>query len=183
MLKLTPRHNYTTQWTHSSPIRVDLCSLAIDVCEFAMQHCFKNVRVSKTIQVLIDVPAAREDGTVTLGFCTNVVSEGLIPGMVTITVNPNQTHEDFVNTLLHEMIHAQQILEGRLSASRIKNGENAVITLWNKRAFSTRVMEYANYPWEIEANYEANRLQDLMRPENAIVKAIAMMSDENEVAA
>lgn len=184
MLPIT--HNYTTQWTHPSNANVELCAAAIDVCEYAMKHMFKNVFKSKTIQVLIDTPVAQQDGTFPEGQCDNPCTEGVIPGILTITVNPSHSNvEDFKDTVLHELVHAEQIFEGRLSNSRIRHGENPVIRLWNKKAFSTRVMDYIDWPWEIEAREQAathlermnamadNSLQAQLNKDNSVIATIA----------
>lgn len=167
--------NYTTLWTHPTPAKIDLCSLAIEVCEFAMKNMFNHINSNKTIQVLLDLPSKIDtDGTTPLGCCTNNANEGVIPGIVTIHVSPYQKHEEFINTLFHELTHALQIFEGRLSSSRIRHGDNPTIRLWNKRAFSTRLIAYEEWPWEVEARYEADRMFDLMDTKQAIANAIVL---------
>lgn len=158
------------KWTHPSNPNVDMCALAIDLCSYAERHMFKEVYgKNKTVQVLIDVPSASLDGDVPMGTCDNPCLEGVIPGMLTITVNPHQPLASFVDTVFHEMAHAEQIFEGRLNNSRIRCGENPTVRLWNKKAFSTRLMPYLDWPWEVEARDVATKMAEQMASDNITV--------------
>ena len=63
------------------------------------------------------------------------------PREFTLEVYRNQTDEEILKTIAHELVHVRQYAVGDL---------NEEATLWQGRSVS-RDLEYHNHPWEIEA--------------------------------
>lgn len=149
---------YTHQDLWRTQVAPDPEKLAViaHCCEYAMQEMFSNIRKLKHVTVYVDMPQMQEDGSYPMGSCNNpVTADNVIPGSLDIVLNPNQSLADFTDTLLHELVHAAQIFEGRLGNSYIKCGAKP-LRMWKGKAFSTRLMDYYDWPWEVEARNRAS---------------------------
>ena len=63
------------------------------------------------------------------------------PREFTIDINRNQTQEEILKTIAHELVHVRQYAMGYL---------NEEATMWQGRSMP-RDIEYQDQPWEIEA--------------------------------
>jgi hypothetical protein len=70
--------------------------------------------------------------------------------VIYVSLNPSMNLEDISRTLFHEMVHAKQILEGRLILGNAKDP-----TTWNEKTYNE---EYEQLPWEIEAFQKENEM-------------------------
>lgn len=64
-------------------------------------------------------------------------------GVALITINRNLSKKQLIATLLHEMVHIKQILDGRLVI-----GEGSKPSTWEGKPYNT---SYKDLPWEQEA--------------------------------
>lgn len=70
--------------------------------------------------------------------------------VIYVSLNPSMNFEDVSRTLFHEMVHAKQILEGRLVLGNAKEP-----TTWDNKTYND---EYEHLPWEIEAFQKENEM-------------------------
>lgn len=61
-----------------------------------------------------------------------------------ILVDSKQSYDDFVSTILHEMVHVKQYIKGELKEAA------QFASIWKKKKYE-RDHEYHDRPWEIEA--------------------------------
>lgn len=172
-------HHHSIQWTHHTQRNAMIIAATIEICDYAIKHLMSSVLKPKTIQVLLDTPPASEDGTIPLGSCSSHCTDSMIPGLITIIVDPTQSFEDFTDTLFHEFCHAEQQFTGRLGTSRIRNGDNPTIKMWKGRAFSTRLIDYIDWPWEIEAREVAAKLTRDIGPLKQRVEQLVAKHEED----
>lgn len=64
------------------------------------------------------------------------------PRSFVIEINKNDSEEEIINTLAHEMVHMKQYAYGQLNES---------MTLWRGREVDSDKIDYYDQPWEIEA--------------------------------
>jgi hypothetical protein len=73
----------------------------------------------------------------------------------TIMVDPKQTTEDFVTTLCHECIHAEQYFTRRFSLTWDQTTGNVFLLFdgvqYQSSTYAFNRTEYYDYPWEVEA--------------------------------
>ncbi len=125
-------------------------------CEYAMAHMFDDIDWSCNVTISVgDVPQDPDGDGLSVGVCNSPIHLNEVQRIrnLQIIVSPFQTDEQFIDTLLHELTHAKQILDGRLASSFIKHGKT--VKLWEGRAYSTRFIDYRDWPWEVEAREEA----------------------------
>lgn len=78
-----------------------------------------------------------------------------------IEVNPKQTRCDFISSVLHELIHAEQAATGKY---KIKIEKNGIVKAWwkgTKIGEGLAMIPWRERPWEQEA---INKTKDLLGP-------------------
>ncbi len=65
--------------------------------------------------------------------------------IISIYIDPSLSKERFIRIIAHELIHIQQIYEGRLKAL------TPILSIWEGDTVDVRTWEYINRPWEREA--------------------------------
>lgn len=152
-------HEWEPEWQSSKEVDEALSISVGNAVEWALCHKMRLIMRPKIVKVVFrEIPdeyrSADSDvlskvfGMARPGF---VPQEGMSPAEVEIHININQTTEQACHTAFHEMAHAKQMFEKRLSFSTIGDGAEGQLHLWNGRAFSTRLMPYEELPWEVEA--------------------------------
>lgn len=132
----------------------------IATCEYAQANMFKNLRRNVTVNVKFKaIDKDPETGESPVGVCHSPIQMVEIkrPIHVEVEVSPFQSISDIVDTIFHELTHAEQLFEGRLARVFIKQGKKP-LAMWQGRAYSQEFVDYVDYPWEIEARENAARL-------------------------
>ena len=70
------------------------------------------------------------------------------PRTFTIEIDRNQTEEEILRTMAHEMVHVRQYCKGEL---------NEEMTYWRGQYFN-KEMNYDDQPWELEADILGDEL-------------------------
>lgn len=76
------------------------------------------------------------------GNCEVIDSDEKHPTMFIIELG----EEEQLDTLAHEMIHAEQY-----NSRKLRDGKHENIYYWNRKKIDTTNMEYYDFPWEIDA--------------------------------
>lgn len=189
-------HSWDCEW--QSPKDVDeALSLSIhNAMEWVLCHKMRLIMRPKSINVVFrEIPdeyrsADSDILTKVYGMARSghVPQEGMSPAEVEIHININQTAEQGCHTLFHEMVHAKQMFEKRLSYSTIGDGIEGQLHMWMGRAFSTRLMPYEEWPWEVEAEKIAREWRKeyleyaAQAAQNAADKAKRELEENEEVA-
>jgi len=84
------------------------------------------------------------------------VGIGKIPKKIFIMVDKNISTGEKVRTLAHEMVHAQQLAQGRLVINGLTDGK--ITGEWEGKEFGNIRYTKSN-PWEIEAHTREKELQ------------------------
>lgn len=87
--------------------------------------------------VIIDIEFSNDLGSDVWGFCHGDTDS------VYIEIDKNIPYKDMLVTLFHELVHAKQIIEGRLIQAEGNNPN-----VWMGEEFKG---SYGDQPWEIEA--------------------------------
>lgn len=72
------------------------------------------------------------------------LDDDIRPREFLIQIHPDQTREDIIKTIGHELAHVKQFAKGELSLD-IHTG------VWHKKEYTLDKMSYYLYPWEVEA--------------------------------
>ena len=75
-----------------------------------------------------------------------------------IQVQITEDLHQMLHTLAHELTHAKQSYRGDLICGFLD--PQSTIHIWKGKAFSTRVIGYDNWPWEVEANKVASEYME-----------------------
>lgn len=81
---------------------------------------------------------------------------GRIPKKIFILVDKNLSTGEKLRTLAHEMVHAQQLAQGRLVIDKLENGK--ISGEWGGKSYDSIKYSRAN-PWEVEAHTRDRQLQ------------------------
>jgi hypothetical protein len=84
---------------------------------------------------------------------------GKPPKKIFVLVDKNLSTGEKVRTLAHEMIHAQQLAQGRLVITSLENGK--ISGEWEGQEYDHIKYSRAN-PWEVEAHTHDKELQRLV---------------------
>lgn len=85
-----------------------------------------------------------------------VLSPAAMKGKITLHYNPNQGWGETLKSLVHELIHAKQVVKGELKPSKdwksvIWGGKEYTVRYLNKLVKDRDIKSYKNLPWEKEA--------------------------------
>lgn len=170
-------HDYTPEWKSSREYDPQASLTVCRACEVGIKHLFDGIikRPKNVLIQLTEIPLEADDGSDTLpaqvyGVCHQpyLPKEGMVPSDLVIDIHIHQGYEAMAETVLHELVHAQQIFTGQLGLSRIGSGENGYLKMWKGRAFSKRLMAYNNWPWEVEARQVAAELLEVLKAEEGV---------------
>ena len=91
-----------------------------------------------------------------------VLSPAAMSGKITLHYNPNQGWGETLKSLVHELIHAKQVVKGELKPSKdwksvIWGGKEYTVRYLNKLVKDRDIKSYKNLPWEKEAYSGMNK--------------------------
>lgn len=108
-----------------------------------------------TIELVDTLPIDEATGSMPLGTTqipVQMVMKKTRELVIKVRVGASIKHT--LNTVAHELMHAHQSYSGRLVCGFID--PETTIEIWEGKAFSTKVIQYKDHPWEIEANKVAD---------------------------
>jgi len=78
------------------------------------------------------------------GCCEDIDTDSKLPREFIISIRKDLTEKEFITTLCHEMVHVQQLAQGKWKP--LSNGQHR----WYKSYYSNDI-NYYEQPWEIDA--------------------------------
>lgn len=139
----------------------EVCLVALRATKFAREFMFNDMQLVRSITIDLDVPPPLVPDTEDdlcrerIGTCEPMNNEYKKTSLH-IVCSPLQKPLVFIDCLFHELQHAKQAFENRLLHSTIPGKKP--LSLWQGKAFSTRLIEYEDWPWEIEARKVADEM-------------------------
>jgi len=116
-------------------------------------HFFGEMLLSPQMLPHIDVEIVMRTTVKDLGSCTvTYYNDWYKPREFEIILKRHKSFKNTIQTLAHEMVHLKQFAKGELNLDQDK---------WHKMPIDTEVLQYHEWPWEIEASTCEQVLYDL----------------------
>ena len=150
------KHNFNITWAATSDKHELSVLLVKEALPIAISNIFHVVNdqfkgPTSTQINFIDPRADAVEGCIEAPVLTTVDTD---INKLSLSITTGQPLASTLTTLLHELQHCAQVYTGKLKTCYQDPESNMII--WKGKAFSTRLIDYEDYPWEIEAEKVAN---------------------------
>ena len=125
-------------------------NLAFEAIDFFVDRVMPRMKKSLSIRVIGDANLIIKQSM--FGFCDYIDVESRYPRDFEITVDTQTTVENFVSTIMHEMVHVKQWARGEMRDLSTDKRR------WKNSKIVISDTDYEDHPWEIEAFEMENEL-------------------------
>lgn len=152
-------HDYTILWKAQAVLNQEYAKQIMQALSFACENIFNEIETPQMISVLIEDLGLTSEGDKIYASSTKFSSHLIeCPEM---KFSPDIPEKLIRQVVLHECLHLLLGLQGRLKYAAMNNIPGGFLTLWDNKAFSTRLMPFEHLPWNVIINNKYNNLQKI----------------------